>query len=214
MQGLTAKGLDCVRGERLVFADLALAVNPGRALLLSGANGSGKSSLLRILAGLLQPTAGTMTWEGEDIATDTEAHRRRIAYIGHADPVKPGLTVCENLEFWARLYGLEPDIEPALYQFRIEQLSELPARYLSAGQRRRLTLARLAVGQNSPAGPPLWLLDEPAAGLDPGAVAMLANSILAHLANDGVAVIASHGGRLDEALDEHTDRLSLMDTAR
>ena len=93
-------------------------------------------------------------------------------------------------------------------------MSELPARYLSAGQRRRLTLARLAVGQNSPAGPPLWLLDEPAAGLDPGAVAMLANSILAHLANDGVAVIASHGGRLDEALDEHTDRLSLMDTAR
>jgi heme exporter protein A len=213
MQGLTVKGLDCVRGERLVFAGVALAVNPGRALLLSGANGSGKSSLLRILAGLLQPAAGTLAWEGEDIATDTEAHRRRIAYIGHADPVKPGLTVCENLEFWARLYGLELDIEPALYQFGIEQLADMPARYLSAGQRRRLTLARLAVGQNSPAGPLLWLLDEPAAGLDPGAVAMLANSVLAHLANDGVAVIASHGGRLDEALDGHTDRLVLQDAA-
>lgn len=211
MQGLTVKGLDCVRGERLVFARVALAVNPGRALLLSGANGSGKSSLLRILAGLLQPAAGTLAWEGEDIATDSEAHRRRIAYIGHADPVKPGLTVFENLEFWARLYGLEPDIEPALYQFGIEQLADLPARYLSAGQRRRLTLARLAVGQNSPAGPPLWLLDEPAAGLDPGAVAMLANSILAHLANEGVAIIASHGGRLDEALGEHAGRLVLPD---
>jgi len=213
MQGLTVKGLDCVRGERLVFAGVALAVNPGRALLLSGANGSGKSSLLRILAGLLQPAAGTLAWEGEDIATDSEAHRRRIAYVGHADPVKPGLTVCENLEFWARLYGLEPEIEPALYQFGIEQLADLPARYLSAGQRRRLTLARLAVGQNSPAGPPLWLLDEPATGLDPGAVAMLANSILAHLANDGVAVIASHGGHLDAALGEHADRLDLMDAA-
>jgi heme exporter protein A len=214
MQGLTAKGLDCVRGERLVFAGLALAVNPGHALLLSGTNGSGKSSLLRILAGLLQPAAGTMAWEGEDIATNTEAHRRRIAYIGHADPVKPGLTVCENLEFWAQLYGLDPDIEPALYQFGIEQLSNMPARYLSAGQRRRLTLARLAVGQNSPAGPPLWLLDEPAAGLDPGAIAMLTNSVLAHLANEGVAVIASHGGHLDEALGGYADRLSLMDAAR
>jgi len=213
MQGLTATGLDCVRGERLVFAGLSLAVNPGRALLLSGANGSGKSSLLRILAGLLEPAAGTLTWEGEDIAADAEAHRRRIAYIGHADPVKPGLTVSENLEFWARLYGLESDVEPALYQFGIEQLGDLPARYLSAGQRRRLTLARLAVGQNSPAGPPLWLLDEPATGLDPGAVAMLTNTILAHLASEGVAVIASHGGGLDDALGGHADRLALQDAA-
>ncbi len=213
MQGLTVTGLDCVRGDRLVFAGVAFAVNPGRALLLSGPNGSGKSSLLRIVAGLLPPAAGTLTWQGEDIAADADAHRRRIAYIGHADPVKPGLTVCENLEFWARLYGLDPEIEPALYQFGIEQLADLPARYLSAGQRRRLTLARLAVGQNSPWRPPLWLLDEPATGLDPGAVAMLANSIVAHLANEGVAVIASHGGRLDDALGGHADRLGLQDTA-
>jgi heme exporter protein A len=211
MQGLTVKQLDCVRGDRLVFAGLALAVNPGRALLLSGPNGSGKSSLLRILAGLLEPAAGALAWEGEEVTTDSEAHRRRIAYIGHADPVKPGLTVAENLDFWARLYGLDPEIEPALYQFGIEQLADLPARYLSAGQRRRLNLARLAVGQNSPVGPPLWLLDEPATGLDPGAVAMLANTILAHLANEGVAVIASHGGRLDEALGGHADRLDLQD---
>ena len=213
MQGLTVKELDCVRGDRLVFAGLALAVNPGRALLLSGANGSGKSSLLRILAGLLPPAAGTLAWEGEDIATDTDAHRRRIAYVGHADPVKPGLTVCENLEFWARLYGLGSEIEPALYQFGIEQLADLPARYLSAGQRRRLTLARLAVGQNSPGGPPLWLLDEPATGLDPGAVAMLADTILAHLSGEGVAIIASHGGLLDETLGAHADRLDLQDAA-
>jgi len=214
MQGLTVKGLDCVRGDRLVFAGLTLAVNPGRALLLSGPNGSGKSSLLRILAGLLAPVAGTVTWEGEDVAADGEAHRRRIAYIGHADPVKPGLTVAENLDFWAQLYGLDPEIEPALYQFGIEQLADLPARYLSAGQRRRLTLARLAAGQNSPVGPPLWLLDEPATGLDPGAVAMLANTILAHLASEGVAIVASHGGHLDEALVGHADRLDLQDAAQ
>ena len=140
MQGLTVKSLDCVRGDRLVFAGLALAVNPGRALLLSGPNGSGKSSLLRILAGLLAPVAGALAWEGEDVTTDSEAHRRRIAYIGHADPVKPGLTVAENLDFWARLYGLDPDIEPALYQFGIEQLADLPARYLSAGQRMKSSI--------------------------------------------------------------------------
>ena len=213
MQGLTIKQLDCVRGDRLVFAGLALAVNPGRALLLSGANGSGKSSLLRIVAGLLPAAAGTLSWEGEDIGADADAHRRRIAYIGHADPVKPGLTVCENLEFWARLYGLGPDIEPALFQFGIEHLADLPARYLSAGQRRRLTLARLAIGQNSPVGPPLWLLDEPAAGLDPAAVALLADTIMAHLSTEGVALIASHGGLLDDTLGTHADRLDLQDAA-
>lgn len=213
MQGLTVKQLDCVRGDRLVFAGVALAVQPGRALLLSGANGSGKSSLLRILAGLLPPAAGMLAWEGDEIAADEEAHRRRIAYIGHADPVKPGLTVWENLEFWAKLHGLDPEIEPALYQFGIEHLADLPARYLSAGQRRRLTLARLAVSQTAPSGPPLWLLDEPATGLDPSAVAMLANTILAHLSNDGVAIIASHGGLLDEALGGQADRLDLQDAA-
>ena len=211
MQGLTVQALDCVRGDRLVFAGLGLAVQPGRALLLSGANGSGKSSLLRILAGLLPPAAGALAWNGEDIAADAEAHRRRLAYIGHADPVKPGLTVGENLEFWAGLCGLAPAIEPALYQFGIEHLTDLPARYLSAGQRRRLTLARLAVSQKAADGPPLWLLDEPATGLDPNAVAMLANTILAHLSNDGVAVIASHGGLLDETLGARADRLDLQE---
>lgn len=214
MQGLTVKGLDCVRGDRPVFAGLALNINPGRALLLSGANGSGKSSLLRILAGLLPPAAGTLKWEDEDIADDPEAHRRRIAYIGHADPVKPGLTVSENLEFWARLYGLDPNIEPSLFQFGIEHLADLPARYLSAGQRRRLTLARLAAGQNTPAGPSLWLLDEPATGLDPSAVAMLSNTVLAHLSNDGVAIIATHGGLLDDMIGQRADRLDLQSVAR
>jgi heme exporter protein A len=209
VQGLTTHKLACIRGDKPVFAGLDLAVNPGRALLLSGPNGSGKSSLLRVLAGLLPAGAGRIDWEGTDIDADRDAHRARVAYVGHADPLKPSLTVSENLEFWARLYGFEPEIEPALYQFSIEQLADVPARYLSAGQRRRLTLARLAAGQNSPAGPSLWLLDEPATGLDPGAVSMLANTILAHLSNEGVAIVATHGGRLDELLADKADRFDM-----
>lgn len=212
MQGLTTHNLGCIRGERAVFAGLNLAVHPGRALLLSGANGSGKSSLLRVLAGLLPAASGEICWEGESIANEPDAQRARVAYIGHADPLKPSMTAAENLRFWAQLYGLDPAIEPALYQFSIEHLADVPARYFSAGQKRRLNLARLAAGQNSPAGPALWLLDEPATGLDPGAISMLANTILAHLSNDGVAIISTHGGRLDELLDGHADHITLQTT--
>ena len=115
MQGLTTHDLGCIRGERAVFAGLNLAVNPGRALLLLGANGSGKSSLLRVLAGLLPAAAGRIAWEGIDIADDPDAHRSRVAYVGHADPLKPSMTATENLEFWARLYGMEPETETALH---------------------------------------------------------------------------------------------------
>lgn len=209
MQGLTTHKLGCIRGERAVFAGLDLALKPGRAMLLSGPNGSGKSSLLRVLAGLLPPAAGRIDWEGTDIAQDRDGHRARIAYIGHADPLKPALTAAENLTFWARLYGFDPDVEPALFQFSIEALADVPVRYLSAGQRRRVTLARLALGQNSQAGPALWLLDEPATGLDPGAVSMLANTILAHLSTEGVAIISTHGGRLDELLEGSAERFDM-----
>ncbi|MBT3399463.1 MAG: heme ABC exporter ATP-binding protein CcmA [Rhodospirillaceae bacterium] len=203
--------MGCIRGERAVFAGLDLALNPGRAVLLSGPNGSGKSSLLRVLAGLLPPAAGRIDWEGTDIAEDRDGHRARIAYIGHADPLKPALTAAENLTFWARLYGFDPDVEPALFQFSIEALADVPVRYLSAGQRRRVTLARLALGQNSEAGPALWLLDEPATGLDPGAVSMLANTILAHLSNEGVAIISTHGGLLDALLEDSAERFDMRE---
>ncbi|MDE0780926.1 MAG: heme ABC exporter ATP-binding protein CcmA [Alphaproteobacteria bacterium] len=210
MQGLITYKLSCIRGERSVFSGLDLAIKPGRALLLSGANGSGKSSLMRVLAGLLPAASGHIEWEGEDISADPDAHRARVAYIGHADPLKPSLTATENLQFWAQLYGLDPVVEPALYQFSIEHLADVPIRYFSAGQKRRLNLARLAVGQNSLAGPALWLLDEPATGLDPGAVSMLANTILAHLSNEGVAIISTHGGRLDQLIADSADHLTLQ----
>jgi heme exporter protein A len=213
MQGFSGSGLGCVRGERLVFAGLEFAVAPGRALLLAGANGSGKSSLLRIMAGLLRAEAGTLRWNGADTGDDDEAHRRRLAYVGHTDPVKPALDVRRNLAFWLRLHGSDADPDAALARFGIERLADMPARYLSAGQRRRLTLARLAAGRadagSDAGGPPLWLLDEPAAGLDAAAEAMLAETVLRHLAAGGIAVIASHGGALDAALAARADRLDI-----
>ena len=115
----------------------------------------------------------------------------------------------ENLDFWAGLFAYDSDAATALDRFGIAHLADLPARHLSAGQRRRLTLARLAIGDASTTGPRLWLLDEPATGLDDAAIAMLADCVLAHLAADGIAVIASHGGALDTALAVHTDRLDL-----
>jgi heme exporter protein A len=209
MQGFSGRGLGCMRGERLVFAGLDFAVAPGRALLLTGANGSGKSSLLRIMAGLLRAEAGALLWDGAAIDDDGDAHRRRLAYIGHADPVKPALSVAENLAFWSRLYGLRTKPEMALARFAIDHLADLPARYLSAGQRRRLTLSRLAAGLGDPAGPALWLLDEPATGLDDASVARLADVVLAHLDGGGIAVVASHGGGLDAAIASRADRFAL-----
>jgi heme exporter protein A len=193
-----------------VFIGLAFDVSPGHALLLSGANGSGKSSLLRIMAGLLRAAAGMLSWDDADIADDFEAHRARLAYVGHADPVKPALSVAENLGFWARLNGLDADRRTALARFGIDHLADMPARFLSAGQRRRLTLAQLALGRDSSAGRPLWLLDEPATGLDDASQAMLADTLRAHLADGGIVVISSHGGALDAAL---ADRARYLDLA-
>ena len=166
------------------------------------------------MAGLLRADAGMMLWNDADIADDEEAHRTRLAYVGHTDPVKPALSVIENLSFWARMNGLGTSEDTALIQFGIDHLAYMPARHLSAGQRRRLTLAQLAVGQNSLTGPPLWLLDEPATGLDDAALTMLANTVLAHLAHGGIAVISSHGGALDAAIEEHAARLDLAPFAR
>jgi heme exporter protein A len=156
----SATDLACRRGERLVFAGLAFALPAGGALVLTGPNGSGKSSLLRLLAGLARPEAGAIRWQGADIAEDPGAHRERLHFIGHQDALKAVLTVGETLAFWAGMRG-GAGVGPALAAFRLARLADWPCRLLSAGQRRRLTLARLVA---SPAA--LWLLDEPTAGLD------------------------------------------------
>ena len=138
-EGLVADGLAAIRGERLVFSALSFALPPGGALLLEGPNGSGKSTLLRVLAGLGRAEAGALRWNGEDALSDRTTHATRVAYLGHQDAVKPGLTTAENLAFW----GTSAQIEAALHRVNLASLAALPARMLSAGQKRRLALARL-----------------------------------------------------------------------
>jgi heme exporter protein A len=182
---LRGDGLAAFRGEVLVFRDLSFAVAAGGALLLAGPNGAGKSTLLRLLAGLLPPAAGQVLWQGRDALADSAAQVARVAFLGHRDAVKPGLTVAENLRFAARLGGF--DAAAALAALALEDLAALPARMLSAGQSRRLALARVML---SPA--PLWLLDEPTLGLDAASVDRLAGLLAAHRARGGVVVAATH----------------------
>lgn len=182
---VSARDLALLRGERLVFAGLAFAVPEGGALLLTGANGAGKSSLLRCLAGLLPPSDGQVLWQGEDAFADRAAHALRLRYAGHAEAIKPSLTVAENIAFWARLWGGDP--RGALAAVGLDGLADLPARVLSSGQRRRLSLARLLLGD-----PLLWLLDEPTVGLDAASVARLGALLAAHRAKGGAVIAATH----------------------
>jgi heme exporter protein A len=185
MLRLSATGLGCVRGFRNVFNDLNLQLSSGDALALTGPNGAGKSSLLRLLAGLLRPSAGRVVLEGD---TDEGAVAERAHYLGHLDAFKTALTVGENIEFWIHYLGGEHDAAPALAAVGLESLEHLPAAYLSAGQRRRLSLARLIAVSR-----PLWLLDEPASALDSAGQEMLAGLMRAHLARGGMIVAATHG---------------------
>lgn len=178
--GFGARGLACVRGGRLLFAGLSLAVAPGGCVLLTGPNGIGKSSLLRVLAGLIPPAAGRV-FGPEDL---------RRAYLGHADGLKAQLTVLESLSFHARIAGTGVSgISDAMDAFALGPLAEMPCRYLSAGQRRRVALARIRATAAA-----LWLLDEPATALDGAGVQAFERALADHREAGGMAVIATHGG--------------------
>jgi heme exporter protein A len=187
MMRLSASGLGCVRGSRHVFRDVNLELSSGGALALVGPNGSGKSSLLRLLAGLLRPAAGQIELAG-GAAERTIAEQAH--YLGHLDALKPSLTVAENLGFWARYLGEETPTptNPALAAVGLGGLSHLPAAYLSAGQRRRLSLARLVAVPR-----PIWLLDEPASALDAAGQDRLAEIMREHLGTGGMILAATHG---------------------
>lgn len=187
---LAARDLACRRGGRLIFADVAFSLAPGDALVVVGANGTGKTSLLRLLAGFAQPAAGQILWDGEDIALDFAGHRARTHFLGFADGLKALLTVGENLAFLAALLGNRDRAPPpaALAHFGLDALAQRPTRALSAGQRRRLALARLLAVPR-----PLWLLDEPGVALDREGRARLEEAIERHRAQGGVVAIATHG---------------------
>ena len=192
MPQFRGQDVTCIRGERIVFAGLGFTLDAGCALLLKGPNGSGKSSLLRLMAGLLRPASGALAWGEEAVWSDPDGHRRRLHYVGHLDAVKPAFTVAENLAFWSGLHSGRPNrdaVGAALETFAIAHLADLPGRYLSAGQKRRLNLARIVA---VPA--PLWLLDEPATGLDEDSVARLEDAIAKHRATGGMAAVSTHSG--------------------
>jgi heme exporter protein A len=182
---LTASDLACVRGGRTVFRALSFALGAGEAVLVTGPNAAGKSSLLRLVAGLLRPQQGRVELEGADseLPIGEQAH-----YLGHQDALKQSLTVAENLAFWAAFLGGEAAKgAAALAAVGLDGLAHLPATYLSAGQRRRLSLARLVAVER-----PIWLLDEPTSALDAAGQAMLAGLMRAHLDGGGLILAATH----------------------
>ncbi len=206
MTRFSGQDLVCIRGERCVFSGLSFNLDAGGALVLTGPNGSGKSSLLRLMAGLLRPASGKIAWNGENTAEEPEVHNGRLHYVGHLDAVKPVLSVRENLSFWAALRGAESNVDGALKAFAIDRLAEVPGKFLSAGQKRRVGLARIAA-----AAAPLWLLDEPTTALDVKAIAGLENLIAKHREGGGMVVVSTHteiavGGSENLDLTEYAKR--------
>jgi heme exporter protein A len=187
---LTVHDLSCVRGERSLFAGIDFSVNPGEWLHVRGANGSGKTSLLRLLAGLSQPAKGRISWRGKAADDDSQAYRAELLFLGHHAAVKEELTALENLQLASELDGgVLPRTEAleALQRFGLKGREDLPVRFLSAGQKRRVLLARLVTRKAK-----LWVLDEPFTALDTRAVDMLETLIGEHVADGGMAVVTSH----------------------
>lgn len=169
-----------------MFRALDFTLAPGAALVLAGRNGAGKTSLLRLMAGLLPPAGGVLEWDGA--AVEAETHRARLRYVGHADAVKGALTVRENLAFWAEFDGDDGAVDAAIDHFGLTAQADMPARFLSAGQRRRACLARLLLAPRA-----LWLLDEPGASLDVAGTDALSGAIAAHRARGGMIALSAHG---------------------
>jgi heme exporter protein A len=183
---LSATDLACRRGGREVFANISFSVAAGESLTIRGRNGAGKSSLLRMIVGLVRIVGGQLALEGGDpeLSVGEQAH-----YLGHLDALKPSLSVEENLRFWSAFLGAAAvDLSEPLRTVGLEALADLPAAYLSAGQRRRLSIARLLAVKR-----PLWLLDEPTSTLDAAAQARLGEIMRAHLAGGGIILAATHG---------------------
>jgi heme exporter protein A len=187
---LEAKELECERGGRVLFRGLSFALKGGEALRVAGRNGSGKTSLLRILCGLLAPAGGEVRWKDAPISDLREDYSRELVYLGHAPAVKDDLSAAENLDITCRLAGNpQPPkaIAAALARLGLPDAGQL-ARKMSQGQRRRAALARLALSESAP----LWLLDEPFSALDSAGISALGNLLEGHVARGGAVVFTTH----------------------
>ena len=173
---MSVERLACVRGDRLVFEGVAFKLEAGGALQVEGANGAGKSSLLRVLAGLLTPAEGKLV------------NPFTTAWLGADATLKPGTRLRSELAFWAHLDGRSDAVDAALTAFGLAALADLPVDVLSSGQRRRAALARVQASDAA-----LWLLDEPAVGLDAASVERLTSAIRTHRAGGGAVIVATHG---------------------
>lgn len=187
---LTAHGLACDRGDRRLFSAVDLSLAPGQWLQVEGPNGVGKTSLLRILAGLAPAAAGHIEWEGRPVAEVRDDFNARLLYLGHAPTIKDDLSALENLQGAAAIAGRPLDESTALAALRrigLKGREDLPTRVLSQGQKRRVALARLLCSQAR-----LWILDEPFVALDVAAVAQLCEILDEHLARGGLLIFTSH----------------------
>ena len=202
---LRVHALTCIRGDRRLFSDLSFELASGQLLYLKGRNGSGKTTLLRSLCGLFHPDAGEVMWSGKKVSDLGERFYQDVLYIGHAPGIKLDLTPVENLRVYSRLHGLQADdrsLWQALQALGLKGFEDLPARMLSAGQKRRIALARLFIDRA-----PLWILDEPFTALDVAAVDLLQEMIAEHVSAGGMVILTTH--QEVELTEEQIKRLVL-----
>jgi heme exporter protein A len=187
--GLEISGLSVWRGERMLFRDLAFSLSAGQALALEGPNGAGKTSLLRAIAGFLEPREGTIriALQSGEYADGGEERAHYMGWLGHQDGAKPQMTSQEALDFHVNFYGSKQDVGAALKSVGLARVRELPVQFLSAGQERRLALARLSLSAR-----PIWLLDEPLAALDAAGKSLIGEMIQSHCRAGGLVIAATH----------------------
>ncbi|MEE2025097.1 MULTISPECIES: cytochrome c biogenesis heme-transporting ATPase CcmA [Alkalimonas] len=201
---LRARGLSCIRQDRVLFQALDLELSPGQLLQIQGKNGAGKSSLLRLLAGLSTPDDGEILFQGQPLAVQAEHYAASLCYIGHHSGIHEQLTAMENIAFWRAAYQLPySDSMQLLGSLGLAGLEDVPCRMLSAGQQRRVSLARLWLTKA-----PLWILDEPFTALDQQAIQRLQQCFHQHLAAEGAIIVTTH-----QALSQDFPSLRTMELA-